>query len=95
MVQVRKWNYGNYSSNNYGAHCVAIEVGKLTLYFSYNTVIAFTTLKDGLVISENVWSTTTGKHLNWINEYKQHRISNDEFTEKLNEVLKEHNLNIN
>lgn len=35
-------------------------------YFSYTTVIAFTDGFGGLVVTENVWGPTTGKHLNWI-----------------------------
>lgn len=91
MVEVSKWNYSNYSSGNYGAHTIAVSVGRLTLFFSYNTVVAF---KDGFnfVISENVWSRTTGKHLNWIDDDKSQRIPHFEFEKKLEEVLKRHDL---
>lgn len=37
ILDVRKWNYGEYSSDNYGAHSTAISLGDRTLYFSYNT----------------------------------------------------------
>lgn len=92
MTQIKKWNYGNYS-NNYGAHCIAIDVGSLTLYFSYDTVVAFTD-DSGLVISENNWGSTTGKHLNAISENKKLRIPRADFEAKLNEVLKKHDLSI-
>lgn len=40
-LNVNKWNYGCYSSDNYGANSIAIELGTRTVYYSYNTVIAF------------------------------------------------------
>lgn len=59
-------NYGNYSSDNYGAHTLRIDTANLTLWYSYKTIIAYQDAQDGLVVSENAWTTTTGKHLNWI-----------------------------
>lgn len=91
MVEVRKWNYGEYSSRNYGAHSLAIQVGTLTLYFSYDTVVAYSICGEA-VVSENQWGTTTGKHLNWISQDKKARIPWTEFEQRLQKVLKEHNL---
>jgi hypothetical protein len=65
-MNIRKWNYMNgYSSNNYGAHSIAISLGNLTVWFSYDTIVAFMD-GHGKVVSENVWGPTTGKHLNEI-----------------------------
>jgi hypothetical protein len=94
MVSVRKWNYGDYSSNNYGAHSMAVEIGNLSLYFSYDTVVAFSTLGTGLVVSQNDWGSTTGKHLNRIGDNKSLRIPRAEFVTKLDAMLKEHNLSL-
>jgi hypothetical protein len=58
----------------------------LTIYFSYETPIAFTS-KNGLVVSENIWGTTTGKHLNMINDNKSIRINRTNFETLLNETL--------
>jgi hypothetical protein len=93
LVDVRKWNYGEYSSGNYGAHTVAVDVGSLTLYFSYNTVVAFRDNVD-FQISENVWSRTTGKHLNWLDPDKSKRLPNSEFEERLENVLRRHGLTV-
>lgn len=55
----------------------------LVVFYSYTTPVAF--IKDGqLTISENVWSITTAKHLNWIEDYagverKFHRIPHKDF----------------
>lgn len=75
------WNYGNYSSDNYGS-CRAVSIGDITLYFSYDTIVAFR-IGGKLVISENAWSNTTGKHLNFINPNKEIRIPYGEFKRKL------------
>ena len=37
-------------------------------------------------IRENVWSTTTGKHLNWINKDHSIRVDSDKFNELLKGV---------
>ena len=42
-----------------------VTIGTLTLWFSYETCIAFNTGAE-LVVTRNRWSTTTGKHLNWL-----------------------------
>ncbi len=91
--KVSIFNYGQYSSQNYGSSR-AVTIGDLTLYFSYDTVVAFRDVDTGLVISENIWSTTTGKHLNAINPNKKLRIPREQFKVKLGEVLKKHNLEV-
>ncbi len=57
--------YGQYSSGNYGAHTLLVTVGGLDVYFSYRTPVAFRA-RGRLVVSENRWGPTMGKHLNWI-----------------------------
>jgi len=69
-----------------------VELGNITLYYSYETIIAFRD-RNGLTISENVWSKTTGKHLNEICTNKNIRIPYSEFQQKLNALLRAHNLN--
>jgi len=59
-------NYGQYSSDNYGAHTLRVEVGPLTIWFSYRTPVAFRAPGVPRVVHKNVWGRTTGKHLNWI-----------------------------
>lgn len=71
---------------------IDVQVGSLTLNFSYNTVVAFYSSHSGFVISENVWSTTTGRHLNEIHPDKSIRISRSEFEQKLKETLEHYGL---
>ena len=80
-------NYGDYSSDNYGSHCLEFTIGGLSVYFSYKTPIAFFRPRIGLVIRENDWGSTTGKHLNWIDDDKTKRISGIEFEAKLIEQI--------
>ncbi len=81
-------SYGDYSSSNYGAHTLEVNLPGLTLYFSYQTVIAYHDLQEGEVVSKNVWGKTTGKHLNFIdNGNKADRLPHDEFERRLAAVL--------
>lgn len=56
-----------------------LEICELRLWFSYQTLIAFQLAGQSLVIRENEWSTTTGRHLNAINADTKIRISSPEF----------------
>lgn len=91
IEDIKIWNYGNYTNPNYGTS-IAVRIGKLTLYFSYKTVVAF---EDGnkRYVCENVFSSTTGKHLNWIDGgNKKNRLPYDEFKKKLEETLRKYEL---
>jgi len=80
----------NYPSRN--TKQIDVSVGNLTLNFSYNTVVAFNSPFSGFVISENIWGTTTGRHLNEIHPDKSLRIPNDQFKRRLAAVLKHYGL---
>ena len=60
------------------------EQGNKTIYYSYNTTVAVKTPIDTYV-SENVWSITTAKHLNRIEELtgsnKEYRMRYKDFRE--------------
>lgn len=79
--------YGDYSSENYGAHCLRFCIGSLFVWYSYKTPIAFYHPSVGKVIRENDWSTTTGKHLNAIDPDKKKRISGIQFEERFAALL--------
>lgn len=86
-------SYGQYSSDNYGAHTLRVDVGELTLWFSYQTVVAFRTWGKKMRVSKNLWGPTTGKHLSWIDGgdqwAKKERLEREEFEKQLAETLKE------
>lgn len=75
-------SYGEYSSSNYGAHTLRVEIGPLTVWFSYRTPVAFRAPGVGKVVRQNDWSTVTGKHLNWIDgKDKKNRVTGERFEE--------------
>jgi hypothetical protein len=43
-----------------------VEMDCGTLWFSYETLVAFQTPKSGLFIRENEWGPTTGRHMKMI-----------------------------
>tara|TARA_Y100000033_G_scaffold4802_1_gene3987 strand:- start:43 stop:528 length:486 start_codon:yes stop_codon:yes gene_type:complete len=60
----------------------------IRIFYSYSTPVAFIDSDNTLVISENVWSVTTAKHLNWIEDFcgverKQSRTKNSVFEDSL------------
>lgn len=78
MKKVDFYNYGLYSSNNYGVHTLKFTDGNGNeFWFSYETLVAFR-IKNEFHIVKNYWGSTTGKHLNWIDRYRK-RESMDEF----------------
>lgn len=81
----RIWNY--YGGANYGTHAMAVQIGGIELYYSYQIIVAYYEPQDGLVVIKNYWSTTTGKHLNAINEDKSKRLDMEAFQAKLMAML--------
>jgi hypothetical protein len=68
-------------------NCTRVAVGNnLTLWFSYKTVVAFRVGPE-MVVHENYWSKTTGKHLNLIDGGdKKSRLKPDPFQAKWDEL---------
>ena len=65
-----------------------VSIGdNLVLYFSYETCVGFWHSGEGTVVSENMWSVTTGKHLHYWQGNKKARVPHDEFTARLEAVL--------
>ena len=88
-------SYGEYKSGNYGAHSLRVDIGTLSLYFSYETVVAFQDV-DGLKVRQNDWSTTTGKHLNWIDGGdKKARLASQDIADALTAQLAQYGLTSN
>jgi hypothetical protein len=84
MILPKTFQYGpaNYSGPSRG-----ITLPNITLYFSYETVIAYSNDTEGLVVSENMWGPTTGKHLNWISTDHKTRVKRTEFEDRLTAAL--------
>ena len=69
------------------AHCDVYSKDGIELYFSYETLVAFKVPHYQLVSVENCWGNTTGKHLNWIGEPKDARLSFNDFKTIAKEYL--------
>ena len=88
MLNIKKWNYGNRDSSS--TNSLAFQLGAVTVYFSYETPVAFKASGHGLVVRENDWGNTTGKHLNWIDGGNHKlRLPGSEFEKQLQEVAGE------
>lgn len=74
----------------FAVNFVRVDVNELSMWFSYETMIAFQAPETGLVVHQNDWSTTTGKHLNEIDggdyQAKNARLSGSEFAKKFQEI---------
>lgn len=72
-------------SNFYVLH---LPTHKLDIYYSYDTIIAYR-FDDELIVSENKWSVTTGRHLNTICRDKKKRIPHAQVLNGLEMLLKD------
>lgn len=83
--------YGNYSSDNYGAHALTFtDAHGNQFWFSYKTLVAFSGPSGDTIVHTNDWSTTTGKHLNAIDgggAAKKARLSGSDFAAKFAEMF--------
>lgn len=73
------------------ANTAHVFFGDLRLFFSYETCVGFHTPETGWVVSENIWSPTTGRHMT--SETPVHpnqRTPHQEFLNRLAAVCGEH-----
>lgn len=86
-------SYGDYSSGNYGINALVFtDAQGRDFYYSYRTLVAFRTPDAGLVVRENNWGPTTGKHLNWIDGgggAAMRRLSSADFEAAVAEALRD------
>lgn len=87
-MQLPSWScYGNSDS----ANTLRFDIGPYTFWYSYKTLVAFRAPEHPLVVSENVWTTTTGKHLNLIDRgEKKNRVDNETFQRLVKDLLEPH-----
>ena len=82
-------SFENYMGNGRD-NALSFSLAGVDVYFSYRTPVAFRA-EGRLVVRENTWGPTTGKHLNAIDggspERKKARVSGDEFSRLLDPVL--------
>jgi hypothetical protein len=88
-VKLAEFNVTPYGyGGNYGTNALKVTVGSVTVWYSYDQPVAFETCATGLVVCENAWSKTTGKHLNIIDGgNKSSRLPVAEFEKRLQTVI--------
>ena len=64
-----------------------VNIGELTFLFSYETCVAFRTPATGWVVSQNIWSVNTGRHLNLHTPSDIERLPYKEFAQRLDEAM--------
>jgi hypothetical protein len=72
-------------ASNRNTQLYEVRIGQVSLFFSYETCIAFQYPK-GAYMSENVWSVTTGRHMNELGKTWFTIIPYKEFQRKLEEL---------
>ncbi len=88
-MELPKWsNYGDYKSENYGAHTLRFDIGGYTFWYSYRTLVAFRAPGHPLVVHTNVWTKTTAKHLTMIDGGRpDERVDSETFARLLKELV--------
>jgi len=71
----------------------SVEMGDVTIYFSYETAVGFHVAGKGYTVVENQWGPTTGKHLNKIEPDHKKRVSLEAMNARLAIALRD-NLNL-
>jgi len=56
-----------------------LDLGPVTVWFSYSTPVAFRVAGGPLVMRENEWGPTTGRHMNMIGDGDTPRVTGEEF----------------
>ena len=51
---------------NESEYAICVDLVSVRLYYSYETIIAFWIMGEGITVCENIWSRTTGKHINYL-----------------------------
>ena len=79
-------SHSNEGTINKNSVTIETERARLTLYFSYETIVCFNGCGDEATI-KNYWSTTTGKFLNELQPNKNLRLDENEFKKRLRIAL--------
>lgn len=86
-MQLPGWDV--YCKNTTGQNALRFDLGDVTVWYSYKTIVAFRDSFGKRYVRQNDWGPTTGKHLNAIDGGdKKARIPGDEFERKLRTCLR-------
>lgn len=89
-AELPKFRFYGPGADSFNGRAVEFTIGPLSIYYSYDTIVAFNYNGKSLTVSKNQWSVTTGKHLNAIDGgNKKQRLPRNEFEARLQAVLAE------
>lgn len=85
MTKIHLPSFDVYCDNTTGQNALVFDLGTgARVWFSYKTPVAFKLGSEPLIVRENDWGPTTGKHLNAIDGGdKKSRVSGEVFMELL------------
>jgi hypothetical protein len=76
--------FSTYCPNTTAANALVFDLGNgFRVWYSYKTPVAFSTGNGRILVRENEWGPTTGKHLNAIDRGEGGRVPGAEFEELL------------
>lgn len=85
---VRVECYGR-RGGRYNGRAIRVDLGNVTIWFSYTTPIAFQKGNGPIVARANDWGHTTGRHLDYVGVDREDRVDGEEFVELLNKALRD------
>jgi len=76
------------SDRHYGTHAMAVRFGRLTVFYSYQTPIAFS-MEGQSFVRENDWGPTTNGHMYKAvpGHSREDRLNGDEFLRMLHKAI--------
>lgn len=88
MKEIEFPSIRSYGPTDFDGRAMQLTLPKITIWFSYEVPVAFRSGKHGRVVRQNVWSNTTGRHLNLIDGgAKSDRVNSETFENQLQEAL--------
>jgi len=79
----------SYYMPNESPYAVCIDLECMRFYFSYDQIIAYWTEDAELIVAENIWSRTTGKHIKrLISHYSACTVGIADFRSRLHTLMR-------
>lgn len=80
-----------YCANTTAVNALVFDLGGARVWFSYQTPVAFQRAGGPIIVRENAWGPTTGKHLNAIDggdrQARKDRLGGEAFELALSNLL--------
>jgi len=87
-MKIKVGTYTAAKGENYGMNALYVQAGSLTVWFSYDTIIAFQDGVEDRVGLSNPAGSTTAKHLGLV--CPEYRLAQDDFDKALHAAFDKH-----